>query len=183
MYERKKYVEPVMDVTDIGLMKKFEFNDDNIAKAREVLTHYPKNQSKAAILPVLYLVQEQLGWISPDAMEYVATFLNIPVMHVREVVSFYTMFRTTKEGKYVIQVCRTTPCWLCGSDNIRNRIIRMLGINLGETTKNGLFTLKEVECLGACSDAPVVQINNDLYERLTEDKIQSILSCLPDSHE
>lgn len=161
-----------------AIPKKFEFSPENMDKASEILTHYPSNCRKAALLPVLDLAQRQLGWISEDVMEYIASFLGLSVMHVYEVVSFYTMFRTKEEGRYVVQVCRTTPCWLCGSDKLRSRLKKILGIELGETTKDGMFTFKEVECLGACADAPVVQINDDLYERLTEDKIQSIISYL-----
>jgi NADH-quinone oxidoreductase subunit E len=159
-----------------GLVKKFVFSSDNEKLAAEIISHYPMR--KAALLPLLDLAQRQLGWISNEAMEYLAELLRVPLVHVREVVSFYTMFRTQQVGKYLIQICRTTPCWLCGSDMIKRKITKLLGIEVGETTSDGMFTLQEVECLGACCDAPVVQINDEYYERLTEERIASIIKHL-----
>jgi NADH-quinone oxidoreductase subunit E len=111
-------------------------------------------------------------------MRYVADMLHIPHIRVYEVANFYTMYNLKPVGKYLIQICRTTPCWLCSSEEVLNTFKKKLGINIGETTKDNLFTLKEVECLGACVNAPVVQINDNFYENLTPEKVENIIAEL-----
>ena len=111
-------------------------------------------------------------------MRYVADMMHIPHIRVYEVANFYTLYNLKPVGKYLIQICRTTPCWLCNSEEVLNTFKKKLGINIGETTKDNLFTLKEVECLGACVNAPVAQINNDFYENLTPEKVENIITEL-----
>ncbi len=154
----------------------FRFTTENLRKAKEFIKMYPKDKEGGAVMHLLYLVQEQYGWVSESAMCYVADLLRIPHIRVYEVANFYTMYNLKPVGKYLIQVCRTTPCWLCGSGEILNAFKEKLNINIGETTKDNIFTLKEVECLGACVNAPVAQINDDYYENLTSDKIPSIIA-------
>lgn len=157
----------------------FKFNSQNLKKAEDTIKIYPEGKQASAVMSLLYLAQDQCGgWIPKSAMEYIADFLKIPHIQVYEVANFYTMYNLSPVGKYLIQVCRTTPCWLCGSEEILNTCKRVLKIDVGETTEDNLFTLKEVECLGACTAAPVVQINNDYYENLTPDKMEEIIEKL-----
>ena len=130
-------------------------------------------------MPLLDIAQEQMGgWIPTVAMSCIANTLKISAIEVFEVASFYSMYNLAPVGKYLIQICRTTSCWLCGSEKILEACRNFLGIELGQTTADKLFTLLEVECLGACVDAPVIQINHDYYENLTEEKIVEILKKL-----
>jgi NADH-quinone oxidoreductase subunit E len=157
----------------------FKFSDDNIIKAHEIIKKYPKGKERSAVMPLLYLVQEQHeNWIPTTAMDYVAEMLNIPPMYVYEVANFYTMYNKKPIGKYLIQICRTTPCWLCGCNDVVKACKKELGIGVGETTKDMMFSLVEVECLGACTVAPVVQINDDYYENLDEEKMVEIIKSL-----
>ncbi len=159
--------------------KGFKFNKENLKTLDVLLTKYPKDRKASALLPLLDLAQRQNdNWLSLKAMEEVGKILSIPLIKVFEVATFYTMYNLKPVGKYFIQVCRTTPCWLRGSDKITQLCRKKLGIKLGETTKDNLFTLMEVECLGACSNAPMVQINDDYYEDLSEKHITSILDNL-----
>ncbi|WP_410519848.1 NADH-quinone oxidoreductase subunit NuoE [Candidatus Mesenet endosymbiont of Agriotes lineatus] len=160
----------------------FKFNSQNLKKAENTIKMYPECKQASAVMSLLYLAQDQCGgWIPQSAMTYIADFLKIPHIQVYEVANFYTMYNLSPVGKYLIQVCRTTPCWLCGSGDILNTCKRVLEIDVGETTEDNLFTLKEVECLGACTAAPVVQINNDYYENLTPDKMEEIIKELSDN--
>ena len=159
--------------------KGFKFNKENLKTLDVLLTKYPKDRKASALLPLLDLAQRQNdNWLSLKAMEEVGKILSIPLIKVFEVATFYTMYNLKPVGKYFIQVCRTTPCWLRGSDKITQLCRKKLGIKLGETTKDNLFTLMEVQCLGACSNAPMVQINDDYYEDLSEKHITSILDNL-----
>lgn len=158
--------------------EQFSFTSDNLRKAKKSIEMYPKGREGSAVMPLLYLVQEQCRWVPESAMRYVADMLHIPRIRVYEVANFYTMYNLKPVGKYLIQICRTTPCWLCNSEEVLNTFKKKLGINIGETTKDNLFTLKEVECLGACVNAPVVQINNDFYENLTPEKVENIIAEL-----
>ncbi|WP_353284037.1 NADH-quinone oxidoreductase subunit NuoE [Wolbachia endosymbiont (group A) of Lypha dubia] len=158
--------------------EQFSFTSENLKKAGKFIEMYPKGREGSAVMPLLYLVQEQCGWVSESAMRYVSDMLHIPHIRVYEVANFYTMYNLKPVGKYLIQICRTTPCWLCNSEEVLNTFKKKLGINIGETTKDNLFTLKEVECLGACVNAPVVQINNDFYENLTPEKVENIITEL-----
>lgn len=157
----------------------FEFTKDNLKKAKEILTHYPSEQSQSALLPLLTLAQEQNdNWLSTPALEYVANFLNLAPMRVFEVASFYTMYNLKPVGKYHVQVCGTTPCMLRGAIDIRYACEKHLKIQVGETTDDHLFTLSEVECVGACVNAPVVQINYDVVEDLSPQDIPQVLDLL-----
>jgi len=139
---------------------------------------YPDGHKRAAVIPLLDLAQRQYGWLPLTAMNEVARVLVMPRMRVYEVATFYTMFMRNPIGKYHIQICTTTPCWLCDSDAIMKTIKDHLQITVGETTKDGLFTLSEVECLGACVNAPMIQVNDDYYEDLTAADTLEILRTL-----
>ncbi|KAF5269893.1 hypothetical protein FQR65_LT05692 [Abscondita terminalis] len=145
----------------------FEFTPENQKRVEAILSIYPEGHKRAAMIPLLDLAQRQFGWLPLSAMHKVADILELPRMRVYEVATFYTMFIRKPIGKHHIQVCTTTPCWLRGSDDILNAIKSQLSIEVGETTKDKLFTLSEVECLGACVNAPMIQINDDYYEDLT----------------
>lgn len=158
-------------------MEKFEFNKENIKRSSEIISRYPEKRS--AILPLFDLAQRQNGgWLSSSCIAYVAELLEISYMRAYEVVTFYTMFNLNPVGKYHIQVCGTTPCCIMGAEEIKKKIKSKLGINFGETTEDKIFTLTEVECLGACVNAPVVQINDDYHECLNEEKINDIIDKL-----
>jgi NADH dehydrogenase (ubiquinone) flavoprotein 2 len=143
-----------------------------------ILSLYPEGHKAAAVIPLLDLAQRQHGWLPISAMNKVAEILKMTNMRVYEVATFYTMFIRHPIGKYHIQICTTTPCWLRNSDSILHAIEKKLGIHVGETTKDKLFTLTEVECLGACVNAPMVQINDDFYEDLKPEDIIKILDEL-----
>ncbi len=168
------------NITDkVSELQGFAFNEENLVKAKNIIAKYPKGKQQSALLPLLDLAQRQNnGWLPRHILDYIANFLEIPAIKVYEVASFYTMFNLKPVGKHLVQVCRTTPCWLKGSDNITNACKKKLGIDIGQTTKDGEFTLVEVECLGACVNAPMVQINDDFFEDLTEDNIVEILDHL-----
>jgi len=156
----------------------FEFTPENLKRAEAILGNYPEGHKKAAVIPLLDLAQRQHGWLPIAAMHRVADYLKMPRMRVYEVATFYTMFMRNPTGKYHLQVCTTTPCWLRGSDEVMKCIKSKLGIKPGESTKDGMFTLSEVECLGACVNAPMVQVNDDYYEDLTEKDTTEILDEL-----
>ncbi|KAK4701317.1 NADH dehydrogenase (ubiquinone) flavoprotein 2, partial [Phenoliferia sp. Uapishka_3] len=159
----------------------FAFNAANLAFCNEVISRYPAQYKKAAMIPLLEIAQTQnKGWTSLSAMNEVARILEVPPMRVYEVASFYTMFNREPVGDYFVQICTTTPCMLggCGSDLIVDTITKHLGVGLGQTTKDNKFTLLEVECLGACCNAPMVQINDKFYEDLTPETTISILDNL-----
>jgi len=145
----------------------FNFNTQNLELAKAHISKYPEGRSQSALLPLLDMAQRQNnGWLSQSCLEYIGEFLGIPAIKVHEVASFYSMFNLKPVGKFHVQVCGTTPCMLCGAEDIRASIENELGISVGETTPDGLITLSEVECLGACVNAPVVQVNDDLVEDL-----------------
>jgi len=160
---------------------KFEFTPENQQRAQNVIANYPDGHEAAAVIPLLDLAQRQHdGWLPISAMHYVADMLKMPRMRVYEVATFYTMFNRDPIGKYHVQICTTTPCMLggVGSDIILETIKKNLGVDVGETTKDKMFTLTEVECLGACVNAPMVQINDDYYEDLTVEDMTEILNEL-----
>lgn len=147
------------------------------------LAKYPEGRETSAVLPLLDIAQRQCGgWLPHDALEAVANILHMPFIRVHEVASFYSMFNLKPVGKFHVQVCGTTPCWLKGSDDIKHACQKHLGIDMGETTADGSFTLTEVECLGACINAPVVQIQDDYYENLTTDSVVDLLKNLGDGN-
>lgn len=153
----------------------FEFSPENTKRIGTILAMYPEGYKRAAVLPLLDLAQRQHGWIPISAMHKVAEILKVPRMRVYEVTTFHTMFMRKPVGKFHVNVCTTTPCWLRCSDNILDAIKKILDLNVGETSKDKKWTLSEVECLGACVNAPVVQINDDYYEDLTVGDIEQIL--------
>ncbi|KAI2623766.1 thioredoxin-like [2Fe-2S] ferredoxin-domain-containing protein [Xylaria nigripes] len=161
----------------------FKFNAQNEVLMAKIIERYPPQYKKAAVMPLLDLGQRQHGFTSISVMNEVARLLEMPPSRVYEVASFYTMYNRTPVGKFHVQACTTTPCQLggCGSDAIVKAIKEELGIKQGETTKDGLFTFIEVECLGACVNAPMIQINDDYYEDLTPETTKKLLSGLRES--
>ncbi len=157
----------------------FAFTPENKALADRIVAKYPPGRQASAVLPLLDLAQRQVGgWLPRAAMDHVAAALDMAPIRVYEVATFYTMFNLKPVGKYLLQVCRTTPCWLRGSDKLTETCQRKLGIALKETTADGKFTLVEVECLGTCANAPVIQINDDFYEDLDPLKLERLLDSL-----
>ncbi|KAH9063706.1 thioredoxin-like [2Fe-2S] ferredoxin-domain-containing protein [Lactarius deliciosus] len=157
----------------------FEFSPENLTRANEIISHYPPQYKKAAVIPLLDLGQRQnKGWTSISVMNYVAKLLEMPPMRVYEVATFYTMFNREPIGENFVQVCTTTPCMLRGSTDILNAVCSHLGgIKPGETTKDGKFTVIEVECQGACSNAPMIVVNDDFYEDLTPTTTKAVLDA------
>ena len=154
----------------------FVFTPENQEKIEAILKKYPVGRQASAILPLMDLAQRQCGgWLPQPAIEAIATLLKMPVIRAQEVASFYTMFNLKPVGKHHIQLCRTTPCWLRGSEAIKSVCETHLGIKPGEVTPDGKFSLTEVECLGACVNAPMAQINDDYYEDLTPESMKHIL--------
>src|SRR5579875_1254187 len=152
------------------------FSENNLNKAKEIISRYPQGKQKSALLPVLHLAQEENnGWLSVEAMDYVAELLQLKPIEVYEVATFYSMYNLKPVGKYVFEVCQTGPCMLNGSDNIIEYIQQKLNIKTGETTPDGLFTLKTVECLGACGYAPMMQLGKYYREHLTKEKVDAII--------
>ena len=181
------------------MKKKFELNADyqpasfefkSQPAVDEIISRYPAGRQQSAIMPLLDLAQRQVGeegakanppyggWIPRAAMDKIADIVGVAPMKVYEVATFYSMYNLAPVGKYLLQMCTTTPCWLCGSAKVVEACEKSLGIHVGESTKDGMFTLMEVECLGACANAPMVQINDDFYEDLTADSMTSILESL-----
>lgn len=157
----------------------FVFTAENVARAEKIIVKYPVGRQASAVIPLLELAQRQSGnWLPRAAMDYVAVLLGMPQARVYEVASFYTMFNLKPVGETVIQVCTCTPCWLRGSDEIVRVCTEKLGIGMNETTPDGKVTLREVECLGACVNAPVAQINDDYYEDLTVATMETVLDAL-----
>lgn len=160
-------------------IKGFTLNKDNLDKAKKIISQYPSGRQQSAILPLLDLAQRQNGgFLSIPVIEYIAELLNIAYIRAYEVASFYSMFNLKPVGKNHIQVCGTTPCWLRGAGEIIDTCKNYLKINPGEVTEDGKFSLIEVECLGACVNAPMVQINDNFYEDLTPELMSGILAKL-----
>jgi NADH-quinone oxidoreductase E subunit len=157
----------------------FAFTPENVEKARAIVAKYPAGRQASAVMPLLDLAQRQHGgWLPIKAIEHVADFLSLPHIRALEVATFYTMYNLAPVGRRLVQVCTTTPCWLRGSDAIVAACERKLGIGLGETTPDGAFTLVEVECLGACVNAPMMQVDDDYYEDLTPETAGRVLDAL-----
>jgi NADH-quinone oxidoreductase subunit E len=166
----------------------FTFRD--LSKVEEILSRYPKGKQRSAVMPLLDLAQRQVGedgakanppyggWIPRAAMDEIARIIDVPPIKVYEVATFYSMYNLAPVGKYLVQMCTTTPCMLCGAGDIVKACEEKLGIHTGQTTSDGLFTLMEVECLGACVNAPMIQVNDDYYEDLTPDSTRQLLDDL-----
>ena len=153
-----------------------EFSKEKLDKVAEIISRYPQGRQKSALLPVLHLAQEEFGgWLDVPVMDYVASLLSIEPIEVYEVASFYTMYNLKPVGKYVFEVCQTGQCMLRGSDDIITYIKEKLGIGPGETTADGMFTLKPAECLGACGYAPMMQLGKFYREHLTKEKVDAII--------
>lgn len=153
-----------------------KFSDDKLKEVQSMIARYPEGKQKSALIPLLHLAQTEFGgWLSPETMDYVASLLSIEPIEVYEVATFYSMFNLQPVGRYVFEVCQTGPCMLNGSDDIIRYIKEKLGIRVGETTADGLFTLKTVECLGACGYAPMMQLGLHYREHLTKEKVDAII--------
>jgi len=153
-----------------------QFKETSLKKVAEIIARYPEGKQKSALLPVLHMAQVEFGgWLAVPVMDYVATLLNIEPIEVYEVASFYSMYNLKPVGKHLFEVCHTGPCMLNGSDNIIDYIKQKLNISVGETTADGMFTLKTVECLGACGYAPMMQFGKTYREHLTKEKVDSII--------
>lgn len=161
---------------DTEKRKRLAFSAETMEYAQEIIGRYPEGKHKSALIPILHLAQAEFdGWLSPEAMDYVAGVLKISPIEVFEVASFYSMFHLKPVGKCVFDVCRTSPCWLNGAEDIVRHIEKRLGIKDGETTKDGMFTLKTVECLGACGYAPMLQCGASFHEHLTFEKVDALI--------
>ena len=155
-----------------------DFSAATMTEMKRVIGLFPEGKQKSAILSMLHLVQDELGWVSVGAMNRVAQMLDIEPIEVYEVATFYTMFHLDPVGKNVLEVCRTGPCQLVGSDDLITYIEQKLDIKVGETTKDGMFTLKTVECLGACGYGPMLMCKYHFYERLTKEKVNEMLDAM-----
>ncbi|MBV9523196.1 MAG: NADH-quinone oxidoreductase subunit NuoE [Alphaproteobacteria bacterium] len=157
----------------------FAFTPENAAAAKAQIAKYPPGRQASAVLPLLDLAQRQSGnWLPRAAMDHVAAMLDMAPIRVYEVATFYSMFNLRPVGKHFFQICTTTPCWLRGSDAVVEACRRKLGIDVGETTPDGAFSLTEVECLGACVNAPVIQVNDDFYEDLDGPATEALIDAL-----
>ena len=157
----------------------FEWSKENFMKAKKIIAKYPIKREQSAVIPLLDLAQRQNnGWLNKNAIEKVAETLSMSFIRVLEVATFYSMFNLEPVGKNYIQICRTTPCWLRGSNGLLKVAKEVTGCKLGETSEDKEFTLVEVECLGACCNAPMIQINDDYYEDLTETNFRELLNNL-----
>ncbi len=153
-----------------------KFSQEKLNNVNEIIARYPQGKQKSALLPVLHLAQEEFGgWLDVPVLDYVAQLLQLAPIEVYEVASFYSMYNLKPVGKYVFEVCQTGPCMLRGSDDIINYIKEKLNISVGETTADGMFTLKTVECLGACGYAPMMQLGKHYREHLTKEKVDAII--------
>lgn len=155
------------------------FSPETLELVKKIIARYPEGRQKSALLPLLHIAQSEFGgWLSTETMDYVASLLSIKPVEVYEVATFYTMFNLKPVGKCLIEVCQTGPCWLRGSDDIIAHLEKKLGIGVGETTPDGQFTLKTVECLGSCGTAPMLQVGADFYENLTNEKVDELIEKL-----
>lgn len=154
-----------------------QFSDKAMQEVNRIIGFYPEGKQKSAVIPVLHLAQQEMGgWLSTETMDYVASLLQLKPIEVYEVATFYSMYNLKPVGKYMFEVCQTGPCMLNGSDDIVAYIYEKLGIRPGETTEDGLFTLKTVECLGACGYAPMMQLGKHYREHLTKEKVDAIIA-------
>jgi NADH-quinone oxidoreductase subunit E len=158
-------------------MNNIQFKGETLVLVNKIIKRYPEGKQKSALIPVLHLAQAEFdGWLSAEVMDYVASLLGIKPIEVYEVATFYSMFNTEPVGKCLIEVCRTTPCMLRGADDIVEHLEKTLNIKDGETTADGMFTLKTVECLGSCGTAPMLQCGATYHENLTNEKVDKLVS-------
>ena len=164
--------------------ERFEWSKKNFSQVKVVIEKYPTNKQQSAVIPVLDIAQRQnKGWLTKSAIEKVAETLSMSFIRVMEVATFYSMFNLKPIGENFLQICRTTPCWLRGSNNLLKVAKEVTGCDLGETSDDNKFTLVEVECLGACCNAPMVQINDDYYEDLDEDSFRQLILKLKNNQD
>lgn len=162
----------------------FEFSEEEKKEVAKLITQYPEGRKQSALLPTLWMAQRHnKGWLSSSALREVSSLLSLPFLRVYEVATFYTMFRLKPVGKHFIQICRTTSCWLRGSEKLKDTCSSFLKIEPGQITKDELFSFEEVECLGACANAPAVQINDEYFEDLTPQLLQDLLKKLSQGHD
>lgn len=167
------------DPKDVPAIESFAFTPENLETARRLMAQYPEGRQASAVIALLDLAQRQAGgWLPRVAMDHVAELLDIAPIRVYEVASFYTMFNLKPVGRHLLQVCTTTPCWLRGSDEVLKACHEVTGCRPGETSADGMFTVVEVECLGACVNAPMMQVNDDFYEDLDGDSSRRVLEAL-----
>ena len=160
-------------------MEQIKFSEETLALVNKTIGRYPEGKQKSALLPALHLAQAEFdGWLSVPVMDYIASLLKIRPIEVYEVASFYSMYNLKPVGKCLIEVCQTGPCWLRGSDDILAHLEKKLNIKNGETTADGMFTLKTVECLGSCGTAPMLQCGADYHEDLTNEKVDALVEDL-----
>jgi NADH-quinone oxidoreductase subunit E len=153
-----------------------QFSEEKLLKVKEIIASYPEGKHKSALIPLLHMAQEEFGgWLSVESMDYVASLLQLQPIEVYEVATFYSMYNLKPVGKYLFEVCQTGPCMINGSDQIIDYIKQKLNIGVGETTPDRMFTLKTVECLGACGYAPMMQLGKNYREHLTKEKIDQII--------
>ncbi|HXD76538.1 MAG TPA: NAD(P)H-dependent oxidoreductase subunit E [Puia sp.] len=153
-----------------------KFSDEKLKKVDEIVARYPAGKQKSALLPVLHLAQDEFGgWLSAETMDYVASLLKLEPIEVYEVATFYTMYNLKPVGRFIFEVCQTGPCMLKGCDGIIEHIQRRLNIKVGETTPDGMFTLRTAECLGACGYAPMMQLGKYFRENLTPERVDQII--------
>lgn len=161
---------------DVTRRAELKFSDEAMHEVRRIMSQYPEGKQKSALLPVLHIAQAEFGgWLSPETMDYVASVLNIKPIEVFEVASFYTMFHLRPVGKCVFEVCQTSSCWLNGAEDIVKYLEKKLNIKVGETTADGMFTLKVAECLGSCGTAPMMQCGASFHENLTYEKVDKLV--------
>lgn len=163
-------------IFDKAKRAELKFSEEAMKTVNEIISHYPPEKIKSALLPVLHIAQAEFGgWLSPETMDYVASLLKIKPVEVFEVASFYTMYNLKPMGKCILEVCQTSSCWLMGAEDIVKYIEKKLNIKVGETTKDGMFSLKVAECLGSCGTAPMLQCGASYHENLTYEKVDSLL--------
>jgi NADH-quinone oxidoreductase subunit E len=163
----------------MSVTHEIKFSPETLEVVQKIIRRYPEGKHKSALLPILHLAQAEFdGWLSPETMDYVASLLNIKPIEVYEVASFYTMYNLKPVGKCLLEVCRTGPCWLNGAEDLVEHLEKKLSIRDGETTADGMFTIKTVECLGSCGTAPMLQCGEKFYENLTPEKTDQLLEKL-----
>jgi NADH-quinone oxidoreductase subunit E len=156
-------------------LSEIKFSSEQLQKVNEIIKRYPEGRQKSALLPLLHMAQEEFGWLSVEAMDYVASLLKLQPIEVYEVATFYSMYHMKPVGQFVMEFCHTGPCCLVGAEKIIKYIEKKLNIKVGETTPDGIFTLKTVECLASCGTAPMMQVGENYYENLTEAKVDELL--------
>lgn len=159
-------------------MTPVSFTEAELTEVKRLIAKFPEGKQKSAVLGVLHMARNKWGWVSVPAMDYIASLLDLNPIEVYEVATFYTMFHLDKTGKYVLEVCRTSPCCLVGAEETLDKLQDLLGVKIGETSADGMFTLKVVECLAACGFGPVIQVGEKYYEKVTADKTEAFLAEL-----